>query len=60
MWLQADQKKRVMLSKLPETLLIQCKRFVFDFDAMMQVKLNTRYACCVLLYSNYPNVRVVF
>lgn len=37
-----DTKKRIVISALPNTLLIHLKRFEFDFDAMKHVKVNDR------------------
>lgn len=44
---KVTQLKRVCLRSLPRTLLVQCSRFVFDFDSMMNVKLNTRCVCAM-------------
>lgn len=36
-------KKRLVLNKLPPVVVLQCNRFVFNFESMQNEKLNTRY-----------------
>lgn len=36
-------KKRLVLNKMPPVVVLQCNRFVFNFETMQNEKLNTRY-----------------
>ena len=38
-----DLKKRSLLGKTPNVLILHLKRFEFDFNTFMQVKINTRF-----------------
>ena len=41
---RVDALKRSTVGRLPHTLILQLKRFEFDFDAMAKLKLNSRCA----------------
>ena len=48
---KCESVKRGLLGKLPQTMVVQCNRFVFNFDTFQQQKLNSRFE-----FDRYLNV----